>query len=156
MKWTTYLPARPHGEAGWIGRLLTGGLAIAVLATAHPAHGWIRIVLVVGLVAFLVGSVLMAQRPYVALALLSAVAVGNALICGYENSNSLVLVLVAVVDIAVIDFGRRGNRPIVATGIGVATAFAVSAWWFDRPDSWYFSQLLWTGVLIAFGLNRRQ
>ena len=90
-----------------------------------------------GLVAFLIGSFLMAERPYVALGLLSTVAVGNALICGYENSNSLVLVLVAVTDIAVIDFGRRGNRPIVAAGIGVAAAFAVSAWWFDRPDSWY-------------------
>ena len=156
MKVKEYLPTRPHGESGWVGRVLTGSVAIAVLATAHPAHGWIRIVLGAGLVVFLIGSFLMAERPYVALGLLSTVAVGNALICGYENSNSLVLVLVAVTDIAVIDFGRRGNRPIVAAGIGVAAAFAVSAWSFDRPDSWYFSQLLWTGVLIAFGLNRRQ
>ena len=154
------LPARPHGESGWVGRALTGGVAIAVLATAHPAGGWVSVMLVAGLVAFLVGSFLMAARPYVALGLLTTVAVANALICGVENSNSLVLVLVAMTDVAVMQFPRTGlisgNRPIVAAGICVAAAFAVSAWWFDRPDGWYFSQLLWTAVLVAFGLNRRQ
>jgi signal transduction histidine kinase len=150
------LAKRPHGESGWVGRLLTAGVAIAVLATADPAHGWVRIVLWSGLAVFLAGMVLMAARPYVAFGLLTTVAIGNALICGYENSNSLVLVLVAISDIAVIDFRRHGNRPIVAAGIGVATAFALSAWWYDRPESWYFSQLLWTAVLVAFGLNRRQ
>jgi signal transduction histidine kinase len=154
------LPRRPHGESGWVGRALTGGVAIAVLATANPAGGWVRVALGAGLVMFLIGSFLMAERPYVALGLLTIVAAANALICGVENSNSLVLVLVAMADIAVIQFPRaglvRGNRPIVAAGICVATAFALSAWWFDRPDTWYFSQLLWTSVLVAFGLNRRQ
>jgi signal transduction histidine kinase len=102
----------------------------------------------------------MAARPRVAFALLVSVAVSNAAIAGMENSNALVLVLVAVADIAVMSFPRSGvlraNRPVVATGLGVAAAFAGSAWWFGRPDSWYFSQLLWAAVLIAFGLNRRQ
>ncbi|HEY9336271.1 MAG TPA: histidine kinase, partial [Kribbella sp.] len=79
-----------------------------------------------------------------------------ALIAGYPQSNALVLVLVAITDIAVIDFRRHGNRPIVAAGIGVAAAYAGSAWLFDQSDSWYFTQLLWTAVLVAFGLNRRQ
>jgi signal transduction histidine kinase len=98
----------------------------------------------------------MATQPYVAFALLSAVAVNNALIAGYSQSNALVLVLVAITDIAVLDFQRHGNRPIVAAGIGVAVAYAGSAWLFGQSDSWYFTQLLWTAVLIAFGLNRRQ
>jgi signal transduction histidine kinase len=38
----------------------------------------------------------------------------------------------------------------------VAVAYGLSAWWFDRPQSWYFEQVLWTAVLVAFGLNRRQ
>jgi signal transduction histidine kinase len=129
---------------------------VAVLATARPADAWVWVVLCVSFVVFAVGSVLMATRPYAALALLSVVAVANALIAGYPQSNSLALVLVAITDIAVIDFRRHGNRPIVAAGIGVAAAYAVSAWWFDQPDSWYFTQLLWTAVLTAFGLNRRQ
>jgi signal transduction histidine kinase len=100
--------------------------------------------------------VLMTSRPYAALALLSAVAVANALIAGYPRSNSLALVLVAITDIAMIDFERHGNRPIVAAGIGVAAAYAGSAWLFGQPDTWYFTQLPWTAVLVAFGLNRRQ
>lgn len=156
MKWKALLPTRPHGESGWVGRLLTAGVATAVLATARPADGWVWAVLGASFVVFLAGSVLMAARPYAALALLCAVAISNALIAGYPQSNSLVLVLVAVTDIAVIDFRRHGNRPIVAAGIGVATAYAVSAWWFGQPDSWYFTQLLWTAALTAFGLNRRQ
>lgn len=156
MKWKALLPTRPHGESGWVGRVLTAGVVVAVLATARPADAWVWVVLCVSFVVFAVGSVLMATRPYAALALLSVVAVANALIAGYPQSNSLALVLVAITDIAVIDFRRHGNRPIVAAGIGVAAAYAVSAWWFDQPDSWYFTQLLWTAVLTAFGLNRRQ
>jgi signal transduction histidine kinase len=150
------LPKAPHGESGWVGRVLTAGVAIAVLATAHPADAWVWVVLGSGFVAFLVGSVLMGSRPYVAFGLLTLVAVSNALICGYPQSNALALVLVSITDVAVIDFRRHGNRPIVATGIGVATAYALSAWWFDQPQTWYFTQLLWTAVLVAFGLNRRQ
>jgi hypothetical protein len=156
VKWKALLPTRPHGESGWVGRVLTAGVVVAVLATARPADAWVWVVLCVSFVVFAAGSVLMATRPYAALALLSVVAAANALIAGYPQSNSLALVLVAITDIAVIDFRRHGNRPIVAAGIGVAAAYAVSAWWFDQPDSWYFTQLLWTAVLTAFGLNRRQ
>lgn len=156
MKLKALLPPRPHGESGWVGRVLTTGVAVAVLATARPAAAWVWVVLGVTFALFVVGSVLMTARAYVSLALLATVAVSNALIAGYPQSNALVLVLVAITDIAVIDFGRRGNRPIVAVGIGVAAAYAVSAWWFGQPDTWYFSQLLWTAVLTAFGLNRRQ
>lgn len=155
-KVASYLPARPHGESGWVGRVLTAGVAIAVLATARPADGWVWVVLGAGFAVFLAGSVLMAERPYVALGLLSVVAVGNALVAGYPRSNALVLVLVAITDVAVLDFGKRGNRPIAAAGLAVAAAYAVSAWWFDQSDTWYFTQLLWTAVLVAFGLNRRQ
>ncbi|WP_371400905.1 histidine kinase [Kribbella sp. NBC_00662] len=150
------LPTRPHGESGWVGRVLTAGVVVAVLATARPADAWVWVVLGVSFVVFAVGSVLMASRPYAALVLLSAVAVTNALIAGYPQSNALALVLVGITDIAVIDFKQHGNRPIVAAGIGVAAAYAGSAWLFDQSDSWYFTQLLWTAVLIAFGLNRRQ
>jgi signal transduction histidine kinase len=152
------LPTRPHGESGWVGRLLTTGVAIAVLATARPesANAWVWTVLGAGLVVLVVGSFLMAPRPDAAFSLLTAVAVANALICGVENSNSLVLVLVSVTDIAVLQFPRHGNRPIIAASACVAAAYALSAWLFDRPESWFFSQLLWTAVLIAFGLNRRQ
>ncbi len=150
------LPSRPHGESGWVGRVLTAGVAVAVLATARPADGWVWVVLATGFVVFVIGSVLMSERPYVALLLLSIVAVCNALIAGYPDSNALVLVLVAISDIAVLEFHRHGNRPIIAVGACVAAAYAVSAWWFDQPDTWYFTQLLWTAVLTAFGLNRRQ
>ncbi|WP_427895688.1 sensor histidine kinase [Kribbella sp. GL6] len=156
MKLKALLPARPHGESGWVGRVLTAGVAIAVLTTARPADSWVWVVLGVSFAVFLVGSVLMSARPYVAFGLLWAVAVSNAVIAGYPQSNALVLVLVAMTDIAVIDFGRRSNRPIVAAGIGVAVAYAGSAWLFGQSDTWYFTQLLWTAVLIAFGLNRRQ
>ncbi|MFF0270289.1 sensor histidine kinase [Kribbella sp. NPDC004536] len=156
MKLQALLPARPHGESGWVGRVLTTGVAIAVLATARPADVWVWVVLGVSFGVFVVGSVLMAARPYGAFALLSAVAVSNALIAGYPQSNALVLVLVAVTDIAVIDFQRHSNRPVVAACIGVSIAYAASAYLFDQSESWYFSQLLWTAVLVAFGLNRRQ
>ncbi|MFC6155921.1 sensor histidine kinase [Kribbella jiaozuonensis] len=156
MKLKALLPTRPHGESGWVGRVLTAGVVVAVLATARPADAWVWVVLSVSFVVFCVGSVLMASRPYAALGLLSAVAVTNALIAGYPQSNALALVLVGITDIAVIDFKRHGNRPIIAAGIGVAAAYAGSAWLFGQPDTWYFTQLLWTAVLIAFGLNRRQ
>ncbi|HEY3557872.1 MAG TPA: histidine kinase [Kribbella sp.] len=158
MKLKALLPARPHGESGWVGRVLTSGVAVAVLATARPepADAWVWAVLVTGFVVFVAGSVLMAARPYVAYGLLTAVAVASALICGVDSSNSLVLVLVSVTDIAVLQFPRHSNRPIVAASTCIAAAYAVSAWLFDKPDSWFFSQLLWTAVLIAFGLNRRQ
>jgi signal transduction histidine kinase len=158
--WTKLRATAPHGESGWLGRGLTAIVAIAVLSAARPAEHWVWWILGPGLFFFLAGTVLMNARPYVALALYTAVAISNAAICGIEDSNSIVLVLVAVSDVAVMQFPAygvaRGNRPIVAVGLGVAAAFALSAWWFDRPDSWYFSQLLWTGVLTAFGLNRRQ
>ncbi|MFD3399778.1 sensor histidine kinase [Kribbella sp. NPDC058693] len=156
MKLKALLPMRPHGESGWVGRVLTAGVVVAVLATARPADAWVWVVLSLSFVVFCIGSVLMASRPYAALGLLSAVAVTNALIAGYPQSNALALVLVGITDIAVIDFKRHGNRPIIAAGIGVAAAYAGSAWLFGQPDTWYFTQLLWTAVLIAFGLNRRQ
>ncbi|MET9275929.1 histidine kinase [Kribbella sp. NPDC003557] len=156
MKLKALLPSRPHGESGWVGRALTSGVAVAVLATARPADGWVWVVLGVSFALFLAGSVLMVARPYVAFSLLSVVTISGALIAGYPQSNALVLVLVAITDIAVIDFRRHGNRPIVAAGIGVAAAYAASVWLFDQSDSWYFTQLLWTAVLAAFGLNRRQ
>jgi signal transduction histidine kinase len=158
VKLKALLPTRPHGESGWVGRLLTAGVAVVVLATARPepAQGWVWAVLVTGFVVFVVGSFLMAARPYVAFCLLSAVAIASALICGVDSSNSLVLVLVAMTDIAVLQFPRHSNRPIIAASACVAVAYGLSAWWFDRPQSWYFSQLLWTAVLVAFGLNRRQ
>ncbi|MFI7062684.1 sensor histidine kinase [Kribbella sp. NPDC050124] len=145
-----------HGESGWLGRGLTTVVAVAVLSTSRPVEAWAWFVLGGGLAVFLAGTVLMTARPTIALGLLASVAVGNALIAGMEGSNALVLVLVSIADIAVMDFQRYGNRPIVATGIGLAVALAFSAWWFDQPDSWYFGQLLWTAVLAAFGLNRRQ
>jgi signal transduction histidine kinase len=150
------LPARPHGESGWVGRLLTSGVAVAVLSTARPADAWVWVVLGATFVMFLAGSFLMSERPTAAFGLLFTVAVVNALICGVDRSNSLVLVLLAMADIAVIQFLRHGNRPVVAAGIGVAVAYAGSAWQFGHGDSWYFTQLLWTAVLVAFGLNRRQ
>nr|WP_184843620.1 histidine kinase [Kribbella solani] len=98
----------------------------------------------------------MTSRPYTAFVLLTVVAVANGLISGVDSSNSLVLVLVSITDIAVLQFPRHGNRPIIAAGVCVTAAYVVSAWWFDKSDSWFFTQLLWTAVLIAFGLNRRQ
>ncbi|MGW7680087.1 sensor histidine kinase [Kribbella sp. NPDC054772] len=155
-KLAAVLPSRPHGESGWVGRVLTGGVAVAVLATARPADAWVWVVLCTGFVVFAIGSVLMAERPYLSLVLLTTVATGSALIAGYPQSNALVLVLVAITDIAVLEFRRHGNRPIIAAGVCVAAAYAVSAWLFDQSDTWYFTQLLWTAVLVAFGLNRRQ
>jgi signal transduction histidine kinase len=156
VKLKALLPPRPHGESGWVGRLLTSGVAVAVLATARPADSWVWVVLGVSFCLFVAGSVLMTARPYVAFALLAVVAVSGALVAGYPQSNALVLVLVAMTDIAVIDFQRHGNRPVVAAGVAVAAAYAGSAFLFGQSDSWYFTQLLWTAVLVAFGLNRRQ
>jgi len=156
VKLKALLPPRPHGESGWVGRVLASGVAIAVLSTARPADSWVWVVLGMSFALFLAGSVLMTARPYVSFALLSVATISSALIAGYPQSNALVLVLVAITDIAVLDFRRHGNRPIVAAGIGVAAAYAGSAWLFDQSDSWYFTQLLWTAVLVAFGLNRRQ
>ena len=156
MKLKALLPPRPHGESGWVGRVLASGVAVAVLSTARPADSWVWVVLGVSFALFLAGSVLMTARPYVSFALLSVVTVSSALIAGYPQSNALVLVLVGITDIAVLDFRRHGNRPIVAAGIGVAAAYAGSVWLFDQSDSWCFTQLLWTAVLVAFGLNRRQ
>lgn len=156
MKVKALLPSRPYGESGWVGRVLTGGVAIAVLSTARPEQAWVWGVLVTGFVVFVVGSFLMTSRPYVAFGLLTTVAIASALICGVDSSNALVLVLVSMTDIAVLQFQRSSNRPIIAASTCVAAAYAVSAWLFDRSDSWYFTQLLWTAVLIAFGLNRRQ
>ncbi|WP_350277583.1 histidine kinase [Kribbella sp. HUAS MG21] len=156
MKLKALLPARPYGESGWIGRALTSGVAIAVLATARPAQNWVWGVLVTCFVVFVVGSFLMTSRQYVAFGLLTAAAIGGALVCGVDSSNSLVLVLVSMTDIAVLQFPRHSNRPVIAASTCVAAAYAVSAWLFERPDSWYFTQLLWTAVLVAFGLNRRQ
>ncbi|MDX3006665.1 histidine kinase [Kribbella solani] len=152
------LPTRPHGESGWVGRVLTTGVAIAVLATARPdpASHWVWLVLGAGLVVFIIGTLLMTSRPYTAFVLLTVVAVANGLISGVDSSNSLVLVLVSITDIAVLQFPRHGNRPIITAGVCVTAAYVVSAWWFDKSDSWFFTQLLWTAVLIAFGLNRRQ
>ncbi|NIK61032.1 histidine kinase [Kribbella shirazensis] len=156
MKLRAVLPSRPYGESGWVGRILTSGVAVAVLATAQPAQAWVWAALIAGFVVFVVGSVLMTSRPYVAFGLLAAVAIAGALICGVDGSNSLVLVLVSMTDIAVLQFRRNSNLPIIAASTCVSASYAVSAWLFDRSDSWYFTQLLWTAVLIAFGLNRRQ
>ncbi|HET6739012.1 MAG TPA: hypothetical protein VFH76_08760, partial [Kribbella sp.] len=73
MKLKALLPARPHGESGWVGRVLTTGVAVAVLATARPepADSWVWAVLVTGFVVFVVGSFLMAARPYVSFGLLT-------------------------------------------------------------------------------------
>ncbi|MEU4197969.1 histidine kinase [Kribbella sp. NPDC026611] len=150
------LPSRPHGESGWVGRLLASGVAIAVLSTARPADAWVWVVLAVTFVMFLAGTFLMSARPSVAFGLLLTVAVVNALICGVDRSNSLVLVLLAMADIAVIQFPRRGNRQVVAAAVAVAAGYAVSAWQFGESQTWYFTQLMWTAVLVAFGLNRRQ
>jgi signal transduction histidine kinase len=143
------------GETGWLGRAMTSAVAIGVLATARPADRWVWAVLGFGLLAFLAGTVLMTLRPYWALGLLAYAAVSSALVTGASDSNAIVLVLVSITDIAVMAQPWR-NRPIIAVGISCAVAFGISAWWWDRSETWYLSQLMWTAVLIAFGLNRRQ
>ncbi|WP_198676277.1 sensor histidine kinase [Kribbella monticola] len=144
-----------HGETGWIGRALGAVVAVGVLSTARPDQHWAWLVLGAGLISFLSGTFLMKRRPMAALALLTYAVLSAALIAGLPGSNSLVLVLMAVADIAVMVL-PQGYRPIIAVGIGCAVAFGISAWWWDESDSWYLSQLVWTSVLIAFGLNRRQ
>ncbi|TDU87521.1 signal transduction histidine kinase [Kribbella voronezhensis] len=144
-----------HGDSGWLGRTLAGIVAVGVLATARPDPPWAWAVLGTGLLSFLLGTFQMKRRQPVALALLAYAAVSAALIAGLPGSNSLVLVLLAVADIAVMVF-PQGYRPVIAVGIGCAVAFGISAWWWDESDSWYLSQVVWTCVLIAFGLNRRQ
>ncbi|MFI5728489.1 sensor histidine kinase [Kribbella sp. NPDC051587] len=150
------LPAGMHGDSGWLGRIMTAAVAVGVLATARPADHWVWYVVGTGLAVFLAGTVLMTVRPRLALALLAAVTIGTSLVAGVPNSNALVLVLVSLTTIVVVDLTRSGTWPIVAVGIGAALGLAVSAWWFDRTDTWYLSQLMWEAILIAFGVNRRQ
>ncbi|QNE23257.1 sensor histidine kinase [Kribbella qitaiheensis] len=144
-----------HGETGWLGRSLASVVAICVLATARPAEPWVWAVLGAGLLSFLSGTFLMNRRPLLALTLLSYAGLSAALISGMPDSNSLVLCLMAVADIAVMVL-PQGYRPIIAVGIGYATCYALSGWWWDRSDIWYVGQLTWTAILAAFGLNRRQ
>jgi signal transduction histidine kinase len=143
------------GETGWLGRAMTSAVAIGVLATARPAEPWVWAVLGAGLLAFLTGTFLMTLRPSCALGLLAYAAISSALVTGVSDSNAIVLVLVSITDIAVMAQPWR-NRPIIAVGISCAVAYGISAWWWDRTDTWYWSQLMWTAILIAFGLNRRQ
>ncbi|TDD62144.1 sensor histidine kinase [Kribbella antibiotica] len=145
-----------HGDSGWLGRVMTAAVAVGVLGTARPADPWVWFALGAGLLAFLAGTVLMAVRPRLTLVLLITVAIVNSLLAGYPDSNSLVLTLLSITTIVVVDLNRTGIRPIIAVGIGVALGFAVSMWWFDRPESWLLTQYLWSTILIAFGLNRRQ
>lgn len=143
------------GETGWLGRAMTSAVAIGVLATARPEQRWVWVVLGVGLVTFLAGTFLMNYRPYWALGFLAYAAISSALVTGVSGSNALVLVLIPLTDIAVMVHPWR-NRPIIAVGISCAIAFALSAVWWDRSVGWYLSQLMWTAILVAFGLNRRQ
>jgi len=145
-----------HGDSGWLGRVMTAAVAVGVLGTSRPAERWVWFALAAGLAVFLVGTLVMTVRPRLALVLLSVVAVGNAVLTGIPDSNALVLVLVAITSIVVVDLDRSGMRPILAVGISVALGLAVSMWWFDRSDSWLLTQLMWTAILLAFGLNRRQ
>ncbi|TWD82857.1 signal transduction histidine kinase [Kribbella amoyensis] len=146
-----------HGESGWLGRLLTSGVAVAVLATARPAEPWAWFVLAAGFAAFLIGTFLMTAREWWAFGLLGYAVVSSALIAGMPGSNALVLVLVSITDIAVMPFGRgRRNRPIIVAGVATALAYGGSALLFDRDLTWWLGQLGWAAVLIAFGLNRRQ
>lgn len=144
-----------HGDTGWRGRALAATVAAGVIATARPADGWVWIALGAGMVLFLTGTFLMNLRPRWALGLLSVAAVGSALVVGVPNSNALVITLMAITDIAVMIL-PQGNKPIIAAGIGCVVAYGISAWWWDRSQSWYLSQLMWTAILITFGLNRRQ
>jgi signal transduction histidine kinase len=134
---------------------MTSAVAIGVMATARPAERWAWAVLGAGLLTFLAGTFLMNFRRQWALGLLAYAAISSALITGISGSNALVLVLIPITDIAVMALPRR-NWPIFAVGISCSVAFAVSAWWWDRSDTWYLSQLMWLAILVAFGLNRRQ
>jgi signal transduction histidine kinase len=113
------------------------------------------VVLGAGLLTFLAGTFLMNRRPMLALGLLAYAGLSAALISGLPDSNSLVLCLMAVADIAVMVL-PQGYRPIIAVGIGYAICYALSGWWWDHSKIWYAGQLTWTAILVAFGLNRRQ
>lgn len=144
-----------HGDTGWRGRALAAAVATGVIATARPADAWVWIVLGAGMVTFLSGTFLMNLRPRAAVGLLTFAALSSALVVGVPDSNALVITLMAVTDIAVMILAQ-GNKPIIAVSIGCAVAYGISAVWWDRSESWYLSQLMWTAILIAFGLNRRQ
>lgn len=144
-----------HGETGWIGRTMAGAVAIGVLVAARPDPQWAWAVLGVSLAVFLTGTFLMKRLPTLALALLLYTVISSALIAGLPGSSSLVLVLLAIADIAVMVV-PQGYRPIIAAGIGCAVSYGISAWWWDKSDAWYLMQLVWTAMLVAFGLNRRQ
>jgi signal transduction histidine kinase len=147
------------GWNGVLARLLITAVTIGVLATAQPSEPWAWPLLVVALLSFLAGTFLMLRHELWALGLLSYAALSAAVVTGMPGSNALILVLVPVTDVAVMTFARtprlRHNQPIVAVGIGCLIAYGVSAVLFDRTGSWFLSQLLWTAVLILFGLNRR-
>ncbi|GAA1508762.1 sensor histidine kinase [Kribbella lupini] len=150
------------GLLGWNGvlaRLLITAVTIGVLATARPSEPWAWPVLVAALLSFLAGTFLMHRHELWALGLLSYAALSAAVVTGMPGSNALILVLVPVTDVAVMTFARtprlRRNQPIIAVGIGCVIVYAVSAALYDRTSSWFLSQLLWTAVLILFGLNRR-
>ncbi|MEV6286521.1 histidine kinase [Kribbella sp. NPDC051770] len=147
------------GWTGILARLLITAVVAGVLVTADPAESWAWPVLVVSLLSFLAGTFLMHRHELWSLGLLSYAALSAAVVVGMPGSNALILVLVPVTDVAVMTFTRtpelRRNQPIIAVGIGCLVAYAVSAALFDRTSSWFLSQLLWTAVLILFGLNRR-
>ncbi|MGC4944402.1 histidine kinase [Kribbella sp. DT2] len=153
---------KQSGLLGWNGvlaRLLITAVMIGVLATARPSEPWAWPVLVAALLSFLAGTFLMHHHELWSLGLLSYAALSAAVITGMPGSNALILVLVPVTDVAVMTFVRtprlRRNQPIIALGIGCALAYGVSTALYDRTSSWLLSQLLWTAVLILFGLNRR-
>jgi signal transduction histidine kinase len=116
---------------------------------------WVYPALALGLLSFLAGTALMRRRPMLSLALLAYTAISAALLAAVHDSNSLVLVLMAIADIAVMIL-PQGYRPLIAVGIGCAVAYSLSAYWWDESVTWVFTQLLWTAILVAFGLNRRQ
>lgn len=134
---------------------MTSAVAVGVMATARPEQRWVWVVLGAGMLTFLAGTFLMNYRPHWALGFLAYAAISSALVTGVPGSNALVLVLIPLADIAVMAHPWR-NRPIIAVGISCAACFALSAVWWDRSISWYLSQLMWTAILVAFGLNRRQ
>ncbi|MEV8372820.1 histidine kinase [Kribbella sp. NPDC056861] len=143
------------GETGWLGRAMTSSVAIGVLATSRPSEQWVWAVLGAGLLTFLAGTALMTLRPTWAVGLLAYAAISSAFVTGVPKSNALVVVLIAITDIAVMAHPWR-NRPIIVVGVACTFAYALSGWHWDRPASWFFTELMWTGILVAFGLNRRQ
>jgi signal transduction histidine kinase len=153
---------RKQALLGWNGvlaRLLITAVTIGVLATARPAEAWAWPLLVGALLSFLAGTFLMHRYEVVALGLLAYAALSAAVVTGMPGSNALILVLVPLTDVAVMTFTHtpriRRDQPIIAVGIGCLIMYGVSAALYDRTSSWLLSQLLWTAVLILFGLNRR-